>query len=81
MRFRSLGREDPLKKDMATTPVFLPGESHGQRSLGAYSPWGHKEFNTTERPSTSTHSVLRTAVRELYFTLRMPRSRHKSSHM
>ena len=30
------------------TPVFLPGESHGQRSLTGYSPWGHKESNTTE---------------------------------
>ena len=31
------------------TPVFLPGESHGQRSLAGYSPWGHKELDTTER--------------------------------
>ena len=31
------------------TPVFLPGESHGQRSLVGYSPWGHKESDTTER--------------------------------
>ena len=31
---QSLGREDPLEKEMAATPVFLPGESHGQRSLG-----------------------------------------------
>ena len=30
------------------TPVFLPGESHGQRSLSGYSPWGHKESDTTE---------------------------------
>ena len=30
---RSLGQEDPLEKGMATTPVFLPGKSHGQRSL------------------------------------------------
>ena len=28
--------------------VFLPGESHGQRSLGGYSPWHHKESDTTE---------------------------------
>ena len=27
---------------VVTTPVFLPGESHGQRSLVGYSPWGHK---------------------------------------
>ena len=30
------------------TPVFLPGESHGQRSLVGYSPWGCKEVDTTE---------------------------------
>ena len=30
---RSLGREDPLEKGTAPTPVFLPGESHGRRSL------------------------------------------------
>ena len=33
---------------MLPPPVFLPGESHGQRSLAGYSPWGHKELNTTE---------------------------------
>ena len=31
------------------TPVFLPGESHGLRSLVGYSPWGHQESDTTER--------------------------------
>ena len=30
------------------TPVFLPGEAHGQRSLVGYSPWGCKESDTTE---------------------------------
>ena len=33
------------------TPVFLPGESHGQRSLAGYSLWGHKESDTTEQLS------------------------------
>ena len=33
---------------MATIPIFLPGESHGQRSLAGQSPWGHKELDTTE---------------------------------
>ena len=42
------GWEDPLEEGMATTPVFLPGESHGQSSLAGYSPWGHKESDTTE---------------------------------
>ena len=30
------------------TPIFLPGESHGQKSLVGYSPWGRKESDTTE---------------------------------
>ena len=42
----SPGQEYPLEKGMATHG--LPGESHGQRSLVAYSPWGHKESDTTE---------------------------------
>jgi len=41
-RVRSLGEEDPLEKGMQYTPVFLPGESHGQRSLVSYNPWGHR---------------------------------------
>ena len=41
-------RGGPLEKEMATTPVFLPGKSHGQRSLVGYSPWGHKELDMTE---------------------------------
>ena len=34
------------------TPVFLPGKFHGQRSLVSYSPWGHKESDTTEHAWT-----------------------------
>ena len=36
----SLRQENPLEKGMTTTPVFLPGKFHGQRSLQGYSPWG-----------------------------------------
>ena len=43
---QSLGREDLLEKEMTTTPIFLPGESHGQRSLSGYSPRGCKESDT-----------------------------------
>ena len=46
---RSLGWEDLLEKEMESTPVLLPGKFHGQRSLVGYSPWGHKESDTTER--------------------------------
>ena len=45
---RSLSREDPLRRAWQLTPVFLPRESHGQRSLVGYSPWGHKESDMTE---------------------------------
>ena len=39
---QSLGWKDPLEKNMATHSSILPGESHGQRSLASYSPFGHK---------------------------------------
>ena len=45
----TLGREDPLEKEWQTTPVFLPGKFHGQRSLAGHSPWGSKESDTTEQ--------------------------------
>ena len=45
----SLGQEDPLERKWQSTPVLLPGKSHGQRRLVGYSPWGRKELDTTER--------------------------------
>ena len=52
--FRSLGREDPLEKEMQPTPVFLPGESHGQRSLAGCSPWGRKSQTWLSHYTTTT---------------------------
>ena len=49
-----LGQEDPLEKGMAT-PVFLPGEFHGQRRLARYSLWGRKMSDATEQ-LTYTHN-------------------------
>ena len=44
----------PWEEERQPTPVFLPGESHGQRSPGGlYSPWGLKESDTTERLTLS----------------------------
>ena len=48
-----LDLEDPLEKDWKPTPIFLPGEFHGQGSLVGCSPWGHKELNATEWLSLS----------------------------
>ena len=39
---QSLGREDPVVKEMATHSIYLPGEFHVQRNLVGCHPWGHK---------------------------------------
>ena len=46
-RFNPRVREIPWRRKWQPTPLFLPGESFGQRSLVDYSPWGHKESDTT----------------------------------
>ena len=51
------------------TPVFMPGKSHGPRSLVGYSPWGRKESDTTERllltsSSFVTYCLMKFKVRE-----------------
>ena len=43
----------PWNREWQSTPVFLPGESHGQRRLAGYSPWGH----WTQLSNTSTSSL------------------------
>ena len=45
---QSLSWEEPWRRERLPTPVFWPGEFHG-----LYSPWGHKELDTTERLSVS----------------------------
>ena len=55
-RFPGGGDDNPF-------PVFLPGEIHGQRSLAGYSPWGHKESDTTEltrMPTRHTRGQVKT---------------------
>ena len=49
--FNSWVKKIPWKRAWQRTPVFLPGEFHGQRSLAGYSPWGSKEPDMTERLS------------------------------
>ena len=57
MQVQSLGWEDLLGEEMALpTPIFLPRESHGQRSLTGYSPRGLKESDMTEHACTHTHT-------------------------
>ena len=64
MQVQSLVQEDSLEEDMATHSSILawripwtkePGESHGQKSLVGYSPWGRKDSDTTEQLTLSFH--------------------------
>ena len=54
-RFNPWVRKIPRRREWQPTPVFLPGEFHGQRSLVGYSSLGRKESETTER-LTHTHT-------------------------
>ena len=40
--------KSPWRREWQPTPLFLPGKSHGQRSLADYSPWGHRESDMTK---------------------------------
>ena len=47
-RVQSWVRKIPWRRKWQPTPVFLPGEFHGQRNLVGYSPWGHKDSDIAE---------------------------------
>ena len=53
IRVQSLVRKMPWRREWLSTPVFLPGESLGQRNLGGYSPGGCKESEMTEQITLS----------------------------
>ena len=48
-RFDPWVRKIPWRRKWQPTPAFLPGESHGERRLGGYSPWGHKESDMAQQ--------------------------------
>ena len=56
--FDSWVRKTPWRRKWQPTPVLLPGECHGQRSLEGYSPWGHEGSDTTEHKARAhTHEM------------------------
>ena len=57
MRVQSLGRSPEGGNGNPLTPVFLPGEVHGQRSSVGYSPWGCKEWDVTEHAHTTQNNM------------------------
>ena len=59
MQVRSLYWEDAWRRKSQLTPVFLPGRSHGWRSLAGYSPWDCEELNMSELVQTHTHTHTR----------------------
>ena len=65
---QSLGWEDPWRRERLPTPVFLPGESHGQRNLAGYSPRGREELDMTKW-LTLLHKLLVNRHRSLWRSL------------
>ena len=65
-------RKSLWRREWQPTPVFLPGESHGQRSLPGYSPWGCKESDTTRwLTHTHTHTHTHTQLESSEYVLQI----------
>ena len=65
----------PWRRAWQPSPAFLPGESHGQKSLAGYSSWSHKELDVTEH----AHTHEGTRDRSLFFFLCYVRTVSQSS--
>ena len=65
-RFQPWAGKIPWRREWLPTPVFLPGEFDGQRSLAGYSPWGCRESDTTEQLNNNDkgHSSFFTDVQQ-----------------
>ena len=66
MGFHPWVRKIPWRRKWQPTPVFLSVRSRGQRSLAGYSPWGHKESDTTEHAHTCTLKYLRVQCHDVW---------------
>ena len=60
-------RKTPWRRRWQPTPVFLPGDSHGQRSLVGYSPWGHKGLNTPEATEQALLNQTESNFQKIFF--------------
>ena len=61
-----LSQEDALEKGMTITLASLPEGFHGQRSLVGYSPWDHKESDTTECIYMMEYHAALKRIRQVY---------------
>ena len=66
-RFDCWVREIPRRRKWQPTPVILPEKSHGQRNLVDYSPWGHKESDTTKHTYTCVSMCLVGSIQNFFF--------------
>ena len=82
-------RKIPWRKAWQPTPVFLPRDSHGQRSLVGYRPWGRKEWDTTEAtehtciPNTQysiLHKVSRYSINTCWMNELIDRTKREREH-
>ena len=55
----SLSQKIPRIRKWQPTPVFLPGKSHGHRSLAGYTPWGSKKLDMTEQLTHTQCLIIR----------------------
>ena len=70
----------PWRRKWQPTVVFLPGESHGQRSLAGYSSWGCKESDTTEGLSIISRDMLAFTTEQVFkFWVVSPSEYHRGS--
>ena len=69
-RVRSLGWEDPLEKEMASTPVLLPGKFHGRSTLGRLQSTGSQSYTTVQPHLSRILSIVPSALqRDLLYPL------------
>ena len=54
-------RKIPWRRKWLPTPLFLPGEFHGQRNLAGYSPWGCRELDRTLAAHNSSNMLYSTS--------------------
>ena len=59
-------RKIPWRREWLPTPIFLPGESHKQRSLAGYSPWCCKEFDMTKQLTLRIFKTIRSNILNEY---------------
>ena len=70
----------PSRRKRQPAPVFRPGESHGQRSLVVYNPWGHKESNTNEHTLCLSSKLILTIAAVSWFIHISPHNTYALHH-